>query len=87
MEDGGIMENKDDNKQQNGFNPAIREDGRLNYPESGMRPCGFFEAVGEATGLKKQIGGGGAKKIKPRDLSVFCHQFESINGAGVSVNF
>ena len=39
----------------------------------------------EATGLKKSIGGGGAKKIKPRDLSVFCHQFESINGAGVSV--
>ena len=39
----------------------------------------------EASGLKKQLGGGGAKKIKPRDLSVFCHQFESINGAGVSV--
>lgn len=55
MEEGGIMDNKDENKQQNGFNPAIREDGCLNYPESGIRPCGFFEAVGEATGLKNAI--------------------------------
>lgn len=54
MEEGGIMENKDGNKQKD-FNPAIREDGRLNYPESGIRPCGFFEAVGEATGLKNAI--------------------------------
>ena len=39
----------------------------------------------EATGLKKSFSLGGGKKISPRDFSVFCHQFESINAAGVSV--
>lgn len=39
----------------------------------------------EATGLKKGFNLSAGKRIKPRDLSVFCHQFESINGAGVSV--
>lgn len=38
----------------------------------------------EASGLNKQFGFGG-KKITARDMAVFCHQFESINGAGVSV--
>lgn len=38
----------------------------------------------EAGLLHKELSLGG-KKIKPRDLSVFCHQFQSINAAGVSV--
>ena len=28
---------------------------------------------------------GGKKKVKPRDLSVFCRQFVSITGAGVAI--
>lgn len=39
----------------------------------------------EAGALQKSLGFSFGKKIKPRDLSVFCHQFESINKAGVSV--
>ncbi|MBE5894954.1 MAG: type II secretion system F family protein [Lachnospiraceae bacterium] len=39
----------------------------------------------EASGLKKGIGLNFGGKVKPRDFSVFCHQFESINAAGVSV--
>lgn len=39
----------------------------------------------EATGLNKGLNLNFGKKVKPRDFSVFCHQFESINGAGVSV--
>lgn len=39
----------------------------------------------EAGALQKNLGFSFGKKIKPRDLSVFCHQFESINKAGVSV--
>lgn len=39
----------------------------------------------EATGLKKGFSFGIGKKITPRDMSVFCHQFHSINAAGVSV--
>ncbi|MCQ2521402.1 MAG: type II secretion system F family protein [Lachnospiraceae bacterium] len=39
----------------------------------------------EATGLKKGFSLSRAKKITARDLSVFCHQFEAINKAGVSV--
>ena len=39
----------------------------------------------EANGLNKGVSLNFGKKISYRDLSVFCHQFESINGAGVSV--
>lgn len=39
----------------------------------------------EATGLKKGFNLSAGKKITARDYSVFCHQFESINKAGVSV--
>lgn len=39
----------------------------------------------EAGALQRSLGFSFGKKIKPRDLSVFCHQFESINKAGVSV--
>lgn len=39
----------------------------------------------EAGAMSKSLGFSFGKKIKPRDLSVFCHQFESINKAGVSV--
>ena len=39
----------------------------------------------EATGLGKNISFGAGKRVKPRDFSVFCHQFSSINAAGVSV--
>lgn len=38
----------------------------------------------DAAGLKKQLSVGG-KKVTYRDLAIFCHQFESINGAGVPV--
>ncbi len=39
----------------------------------------------EANGLKKEFNFHFGGKVKPRDFSVFCHQFESINAAGVSV--
>ncbi|MCR4643615.1 MAG: type II secretion system F family protein [Lachnospiraceae bacterium] len=40
----------------------------------------------EATGLKKPVDFlSKGKKIKPRDFALFCHQFHSINAAGVSV--
>lgn len=39
----------------------------------------------EASSLQKSIGFNFGKKVTPRDFSVFCHQFESINKAGVSV--
>ena len=39
----------------------------------------------EASGMSKGISLNGGKKIKKRDFAVFCHQFESINAAGVSV--
>ncbi len=39
----------------------------------------------EASALKKSMGFSFGGKVKPRDFSVFCHQFESINAAGVSV--
>lgn len=39
----------------------------------------------EASGLKKGFSLNFGGKVKPRDFSVFCHQFESINAAGVSV--
>lgn len=42
----------------------------------------------EASALNKEIkigGFGGPKQAKSRDLSVFCHQFKSLLGAGVSV--
>ena len=40
----------------------------------------------EATGLNKPlILLNKAKKVTPRDLALFCHQFASINKAGVSV--
>ena len=39
----------------------------------------------EASGLKKEFNFNFGTKVKPRDYAVFCHQFESINGAGVSV--
>ncbi len=39
----------------------------------------------ETTGVRKGLNLKGGKKITPRDFSVFCHQFHSINQAGVSV--
>lgn len=39
----------------------------------------------EASTLHKGINLSAGKKIKPRDMAVFCHQFHSINMAGVSV--
>lgn len=42
-------------------------------------------AVTEASLLNKELGISLVKKIKPRDLSVFCRQFESILAAGVTV--
>ena len=39
----------------------------------------------EANAFNKDFNLGAGKRIKPRDFSIFCHQFESINGAGVSV--
>jgi len=39
----------------------------------------------EAVGLKQSIGLGSAKRVSPRDFAVFCHQFASINKAGVPV--
>ncbi|MDE6529487.1 MAG: type II secretion system F family protein [Lachnospiraceae bacterium] len=39
----------------------------------------------EAGALQRSLGFSFGKKVKPRDFSVFCHQFESINKAGVSV--
>lgn len=40
----------------------------------------------EATGLNKEISVTfGAKKVKPRDLSVFCRQFVSMLSAGVTI--
>lgn len=40
----------------------------------------------DAAGLHRGFNLGGiGKKVKARDLAVFCHQFQSINAAGVSV--
>jgi len=39
----------------------------------------------EASGLRKNFDLNFGKKVKPRDFAVFCQQFCSINGAGVSV--
>ena len=39
----------------------------------------------EAVGLGKSLNLGAAKKVTPRDFAVFCHQFASINRAGVPV--
>lgn len=39
----------------------------------------------EASGLKKGFNLSAGKRITPRNMSVFCHQFHSINMAGVSV--
>ncbi len=40
----------------------------------------------EATGMNKPLAFlSKGKKITPRDFALFCHQFASINGAGVSV--
>ena len=42
--------------------------------------------IEEASLLNKEISfGGGRKKIKPRDMGVFCKQFKSILHAGVSI--
>lgn len=42
-------------------------------------------SVNEGGSLNKEITIGHGKKIKPRDLSVFCRQFNSLLRAGVSV--
>ncbi|MDE6687819.1 MAG: type II secretion system F family protein [Lachnospiraceae bacterium] len=39
----------------------------------------------EAGAMSKNLSFSFGTKIKPRDFSIFCHQFESINKAGVSV--
>ena len=39
----------------------------------------------DAVGLGKTLNLGAAKKVTPRDFAVFCHQFASINRAGVPV--
>ncbi len=42
-------------------------------------------SIEEAGGLKKKINFSFGKKVKKRDFSIFCHQFVSIIGAGVTI--
>lgn len=42
-------------------------------------------SVEEGSALNKEISIGGPRKVKSRDLSVFCRQFNSLLGAGVGV--
>lgn len=42
-------------------------------------------SIDEAGALDKEISLGGAKKLSPRDLSVFCRQFVGILNAGVTI--
>lgn len=42
-------------------------------------------SIQEVNGLKKGINLSFGKKVKARDFSVFCHQFVSIVGAGVTI--
>lgn len=42
-------------------------------------------SIDEAGALDKEISLGGPKKLKPRDLSVFCRQFVGILNAGVTI--
>lgn len=41
--------------------------------------------IKEAGGLSKKVNLSFGKRVKPRDFSVFCHQFVSIIGAGVTI--
>lgn len=41
--------------------------------------------IEEVSGLKKGIDFSFGKRVKPRDFSIFCHQFVSIVGAGVTI--
>lgn len=42
-------------------------------------------SISEAGGIFKKVNFGFGKRVKPRDFSVFCHQFVSIIGAGVTI--
>lgn len=42
-------------------------------------------SIKEAGGLMKKVNFSFGKRVKPRDFSVFCHQFVSIIGAGVTI--
>ena len=42
-------------------------------------------SISEAGGVFKKVNFGFGKRVKPRDFSVFCHQFVSIIGAGVTI--
>lgn len=42
-------------------------------------------SIEEATGMQKSVNFSFGKKVKPRDFSIFCHQFVSIIGAGVTI--
>jgi len=42
-------------------------------------------SIQEVSGLKKGINFSFGGKVKPRDFSIFCHQFVSIVGAGVTI--
>lgn len=69
-------------KQKKGTIEAVNEAAARNSLKSeGLMPV----SVGESNMLNKEISFSLGKKVKAKDLSVFCKQFESILHAGVTV--
>lgn len=59
---------------------------RLEQAESQLRDSGYtILNIKEAGALEKDIKIGGSKKVKNKDLSVFCRQFVSMINAGVTI--